>query len=162
MSPVIRTCPISPRQQGAVLVIALIMLASLSLMATGAVQTAVMGLKIARNTEEAANAFQTAQSAVDFALSDTGLLPMTGNLNTATPIAVTGTPFTVDSSAGETLTTTAERTEDCGAPPRLAAGSSLLTYSSFSFRVAADINRTATGRGQSSIRQGYLVLGPKC
>ncbi len=150
------------RQRGAALVISLVMLAGLTLMATSAVETAVMGLKIARNSEEAANAFQTAQAAIDFALSDTDLLPMTGNLNTPTDVAVTGDPFVVDSGAGEELTTVAERTMDCGAPPRLANGSSLLTYSTFSFRIGADLDRTATGRGQSSIRQGYLVLGPKC
>jgi Tfp pilus assembly protein PilX len=151
-----------PRERGTVLVIALILLASLTLMATGAVQSAIMGLRIASNSEETTNAFQTAQAAIDYALSDISLLPMSGALNTPTNVAVTGTPFVVDSTAGESLSTTAERTGDCGVPPRLGSGSSLLSYSTFSFRVGADLNRTSTGRGRASLRQGYLVLGPKC
>ena len=156
------TLAVRRRERGTALVISLIMLAGLTLMATEAVQSAVMALKISRNGEEAANAFQAAQSGIDYVMSDSSLLPMTGELNTPTPVAVTGSPFVIDTSAGETLAASAERTMDCGAPPRLSSGSSLLTYSTFSFRIAASVDRTATGRGQSSIRQGYLVLGPKC
>jgi hypothetical protein len=152
-----------PRQQtGTVLVVALVMLAALSLMATASVQTAVLGLRIAGNTEDTANAFQTAQSAVDFALVDTNRLPMTGQLHTPTPVELTGTPFDNEENAGSALVAMAERTADCGSPPRLASGSSLLTYSTFSFRIAADLDRTHSGRGRAAIRQGYLVLGPKC
>jgi len=148
------------QQRGAVLAIALIMLTSLTLISTGAVQTALMELKMALNSEEMANAFQTAQAAIDFALSDTDHLPMTGELNTPTTVSVSGSPFVL--ASGETLAASAERTIDCGAPPRLGTGSSLLSYSTFSFRVSADLDRSANGRGRSSIRQGYLVLGPKC
>ena len=151
-----------PRQRGAVLVISLILLAALTVMAIGAIKTSIMELKIASNSEESTNAFQTAQAAIDFSLSDTNLLPMKGTLNTPTTVAVTGAPFAVDTRAGETLATTAQRTTDCGAPPRLTSGSSLLAYSAFSFRLSADLNRAATGRGRASIRQGYLILGPKC
>lgn len=150
------------RERGAALVIALVMLASLSLMASGAVQTALMELRMAQNTEEMSNAFQTAQAAIDYALADTSRLPMTGDLNLQQPVTLAGDPFALDSGAGERITTTAARTIDCGPPPRLDGGSSMLSYSAFSFRVAADIDRTSTGRGRSSIRQGYLVLGPKC
>lgn len=156
------TAPVQIQQRGTALVISLILLAGLTLMATEAVQTSVMSLKIARNGEEAAYAFQAAQSGIDYAMRDSSLLPMTGELNVPTPVEVTGTPFVVDTEAGETFEASAERTMDCGAPPRLSSGSSLLAYSTFSFRIAASVNRTATGRGQSSIRQGYLVLGPKC
>ena len=148
------------KQQGTVLVIALVMLASLSMISLAAVDSAVLGMHIARNTEEKMNAFQTAQSAVDLAISHTSNLPMTGALGTQTSVTLTGTPFT--SQSGDVVTATAERTIDCGLPPRLGNGTSLLAYSSFSFRVAADIDKTANGRSYSAVRQGYLVLGPKC
>jgi len=153
---------IHQRQNGTVLVVALVMLAALTLMSTAAVDSAVMGLRISRNVEEQVNAFQTAQAAVDSVISDTANLPLTGPLNAAVTVAVSGNPFVADTVAGESVTAHAERTIDCGMPPRLNAGTSLLAYSSFSFRVGADIDRAATGRGSSSVRQGYLVLGPKC
>ena len=147
-------------EQGTVLVISLIMLASLSMISLAAVDSAVLGMHIARNTEEKMNAFQVAQSAVDLSISDTANLPMTGALGTQQNITLTGSPFT--SYSGDVITATAERTIDCGLPPRLADGTSLLAYSTFSFRVSSDVDRTANGRSYSSVRQGYLVLGPKC
>lgn len=148
------------KEQGTVLVISLIMLASLSMISLAAVDSAVLGMHIARNTEEKMNAFQVAQSAVDQAISDTANLPMTGALGTQTNVTLSGSPFTTQT--GDAISATAERTIDCGLPPRLTNGTSLLAYSSFSFRVAADVDRTANGRSYSSVRQGYLVLGPKC
>lgn len=149
-------------QQGVVLVIVLILLASMTLMATAGVQSSIMGLKISRNVEEIASAFQAAQSTIDFVISDSANLPMTGPLNDPLDVAVTGTAFDVNTTAGETIAATAERTIDCGVPPRISQGSSILAYSTFSFRVSAEIDRTATGRGRSSLREGYLLLGPKC
>lgn len=150
------------RQDGVVLVIVLILLASMTLMATAGVQSSIMGLKISRNVEEVANAFQAAQSAIDFVISDTNNLPMTGPLNDPVDVATTGAPFDVNADAGETMQASAERTIDCGVPPRVGQGSSILAYSTFSFRVSAQIDRTTTGRGRSSLREGYMVLGPKC
>lgn len=147
-------------QQGTALVISLIMLASLSMISLAAVDSAVLGMHIARNTEEKMNAFQVAQSAVDLAISDTGNLPMTGALQVPVTIPLSGSAFSA--AAGEIIVASAERTIDCGLPPRLANGTSLLSYSSFSFRVAADIDRTANARSHASVRQGYLILGPKC
>ena len=150
------------KQQDAVLIIALVMLAALTLMSTAAVDSSVMGLRISRNVEEQVNAFQTAQAAVDQVISDTANLPLTGPLNNFISVPLSGNPFAADTVAGESVAAQAERTLDCGMPPRLNAGTSLLAYSSFSFRVRADIDRAATGRGLSSVRQGYLILGPKC
>lgn len=152
----------SSSQTGAVLVVVLVMLASMTLMATAAVESSIMGIRISRNVEDTADAFQAAQSAIDFTISDTTRLPMTGPLYEAQAVAVSGAPFHVDTQAGELLEATAERTIDCGMPPRIGDGSSILAYSTFSFRVSAEIDRTATGKGRSSLRQGYLLLGPKC
>ncbi len=150
------------RQSGTVLVIALVMLASLTLIAVAGVDSSSMGLRLARTVEEQINAFQTAQAAVDFAISDTDNLPMTGPLDSPAAVTLSGTPFAADTVAGESIDAAAERTADCALPPRIGMGTSMLAYSAFSFRVAADVDRIATGRGRSSIRQGYLVLGPKC
>lgn len=150
------------KQAGTVLIIALIMLASLTMLSMSSVDSAVMGLRISRNVEEQSNAFQTAQAAVDLVISDTDNLPMTGPLFQTTPVTLAGTPFVADPL--ESITADAERTTDCGMPPRVSGpgGTSMLAYSAFSFRVGADIDRTPTGRGNSSLRQGYMILGPKC
>ena len=152
------------KQTGTVLVIALIMLASLTMISMSSVDSAVMGLRISRNVEAQSNAFQTSQSAVDQVMSDTNNLPMTGPLFQTASVTLTGNPFVADTVAGETITADAERTTDCGMPPRVAGpgGTSMLAYSAFSFRIGSDVDRTSTGRGYSSLRQGYMVLGPKC
>lgn len=147
-------------QRGTALLFAFIVLVSLTFIAVSSVRTSVMELRIARNVEENMNAFQTAQAAVDFVKSDSANLPFVGPLNTPSTVALTGSTFATDPD--ETLVATAERTLDCGQPPRMRAGTSLLAFSSFSYRITADLDKTASGRGKSSIRQGVLVLGPKC
>ena len=149
-------------QAGAVLIVALIMLASLTMIAVAGVDSSSMGLRIARNVEEQSNAFQTAQAGLDVVMSDSDNLPMTGPLNQVVAVTLSGSPFTADVSAGESIAAQAERTTDCALPPRIGSGTSMLAYSAFSFRVGADVDRVATGRGRSSLSQGYLVLGPKC
>ena len=149
-------------QHGTALIITLILMASLTLIGMSSVNTGVMSLRIARNVEEQYNAFQLAQSAVDFVTSDSANLPVSGTLNSLQTVTLSGSTFTVDTVAGETLIAQAERVLDCGPPPRFSNGTSLLAYSASSFRVYADVDRTATGRGRASLRQGFLSLGPKC
>ncbi len=152
--------PTMSAQRGTVLLFSFIILISLTFIAISSVRTSVMELRIARNVEENMNAFQTAQAAVDFVKSNNANLPFVGPLNTPTAVALTGNSFTL--ATGETLVATAERTIDCGPPPRMRNGSSLLAFSSFSYRINADLDKTANGRGQSEINQGILLLGPKC
>jgi hypothetical protein len=122
--------------------VTLIMLAALTLLATGAVENAVVELKIARNAEETDNAFQTAQSVVDSLLYPTA----------ADRLGVT---------APDTLSVRATRV-DCLQPERKASGSSLVTYSQTNFRIGVDLDRSASGRGRAGLRQGYAMLGPRC
>lgn len=153
----------TPRsQRGATLVVALILLGALTMIAIASVDAGVMSLRVARNVEEDMSAFQLAQSAIDAAIADPANLPTVGPLEAMTPVSLSGTPFAVDTTAGESLNAAAERTLDCGQPPRLANGTSLLAFSSFSYRVHADVDRTTTGRGRASLRQGQMLLGPKC
>jgi len=154
-------------QRGTVLMVTLIILAALTLLATGAVENAVVELKIARNAEETDNAFQTAQSVVDFVLSDLSLLPAAETDNTGTPIDITTSLLYPDAAdrlgvtAPDTLSVQATRI-DCQQPERKASGSSLVTYSQTSFRIGVDLDRSASGRGRAGLRQGYAMLGPKC
>jgi len=142
---------------------------SLTLIALSSVQTGIMEVRMAGAVEEQMNASQTAHSAIDFVLSDTTYLPTTGALNT--PVDVTLTPATVSTDAfyaydvsgmTEIVEANAERVVDCGTPPRTRISSSLLAFSSFEYKIAADVDKTATKRSKSHQRQGYITLGPKC
>ncbi|MEN9727401.1 MAG: PilX N-terminal [Pseudomonadota bacterium] len=154
-------------QRGTVLMVTLIMLAALTLLATGAVENAVVELKIARNAEETDNAFQTAQSVVDFVLSDLSLLPSGETDENGVALNITNSllyPTAADRlgvTAPDTLSVRATRV-DCLQPERKASGSSLVTYSQTNFRIGVDLDRSASGRGRAGLRQGYAMLGPRC
>jgi hypothetical protein len=151
----------SHRQRGTALLFSMIILVALTFIGVAAVNTGVMEVRMAGHLEEQMNAFQTAQAVIDYVISDSGNLPATGPLNTPSTVALPDEdPFTVNT--GETLTAQAERVIDCGQPPRIRGASSLLAFSSFSYKISADVDKVATGRGQSYQRQGYMILGPKC
>jgi len=157
-------------QKGSALLICIILLMALTYLAVTAVQTGVMEVRMASATEEQMNAFQTAQSALDYVMSDTDNFVTTGA--TGIPNAVTLSPATNSTDAfyadtatpgaAETVTAATERTVDCGAPPRTSVASSLLAFSSFEFRIHGDVDKTSTNRGRSYQRQGYILLGPAC
>lgn len=169
-------CFTLPRgQRGAALVFAFIFLVALGLIGVASVGTSVMELHMASNAEEEMNAFQTAQSAIDFLASNPSVLPSGGPLNTPTDVPLpTTSPSVFQLSTGETIrslgsacaATTpcgqATRVVQCAPPPRASGGSSLLSFSAFSYRLSSDVNKTATGKGQAALRQGHILLGPKC
>ena len=160
-----RTYPISehripPRQNGVVLVVVLMMLIGITLISMAAVNTSVMELRMARNAEDTVNNFQTALSAVDFVISDTANLPTVGPLMQPAPVTLTGSVFGV--ASGDALTASAVRIGECGLPPRMRAANSLMAYSAFDYEITANLDKNATGRGQTGVVQGYLQIGPKC
>ena len=147
-------------QRGAVLVISMLLLVSITVLATTAVTMSMMELRMSGNTELRSNTFQTTAAAVDFVLSDLAILPAVGPLNVPSQVVLEGTPFTM--SAGDAITATAARTADCGIPPRMTNATSMNAYSSFHYEVRADVNKNDSGMGQAGMVQGYLLLGPKC
>lgn len=152
-------------QQGATLVFALLFLAALGLIGVASVRSSVTELRMASNTEDEMNALETAQSAIDFMASNPALLPASGPLDTPVNVPLP-TPLSVPPvTAFVTLppeTAQARRIADCVPPPRLASGTSAALFSAFTYRLSADVNKTANGKGQSSLRKGHIVLGPKC
>ncbi len=154
--------PILPqgRQCGVTLLVVMLILIGISLISIASVNTSVMELRMARNAESTTNNFQTALASIDFVIADPTNLPTVGPLNLPSAVALTGAPFTT--SAGDSVTASAMRVEDCGSPPRMRAASSLLAYSAFRYEITASLDKNASGMGQSGIVQGYLQLGPKC
>lgn len=156
------------RQQGVALIIALIILAGVTLISMAGVGQSAMELRMARNLQTAGNAFQTAESVVDVILANADTtLPTTGALLvpadvTSTLPTTANTVFYSPPSSGETITATAVRLLDCAPPPRSRSGNSITAFSAFAYEVTADVDRNATGNARASVAQGYLTLGPKC
>ena len=159
-------------QHGSALLFAFVLLLALTFIAIAAVNTGVMGTKMATNIEEEINASQTATSMIDYILGDPDThLPTTGSAtvtvfdcadNACTTDPAVAYPAEVFATAtNESLFLEIDYT-NCGNPPRMGQGVSLAKFSSFSYRISADIDRVTTGRGKSSQRQGYMELGPKC
>ena len=148
------------RQGGVVLVVVLMMLIGVTLISIAAVNTSVMELRMARNSEYGVNNFQTALSAVDFVISDPANLPTVGPLMTPTPVTLTGSLFSA--STGDTMTASAIRVAECNLPPRMRAANSLMAYSAFNYEITADLDKNVSGMGQTGVVQGYLQMGPKC
>ena len=148
------------RQKGVALVVVLMMLIGITLISMASLNTSVMELRMARNTESSVNNFQTAISAVDFVISDPANLPTVGPLMTPTSVTLTGSPFAV--STGDTVTASAIRVGECGLPPRMRSANSLMAYSAFDYEITADLDKNISGMGQTGVVQGYLQMGPKC
>ena len=148
------------RQKGVALVVVLMMLIGITLVSMASLNTSVMELRMARNTESGVNNFQTALSAVDFVISDPANLPTVGPLKTPTSVTLTGSLFAV--STGDTVTASAIRVGECGLPPRMGAANSLMAYSAFDYEITANLDKNVSGMGRTGVVQGYLQMGPKC
>jgi hypothetical protein len=147
-------------QRGSVLIIALLMLIGVTLLSISGAITGSMELRMARNYEAGASAFQSALAAIDFVLSDEANLPVSGPLNQLNEVTLSGATF--DTADDESIVARAARVQDCALPPRARSASSLMAYSAFRYEVLAEVDRTASGLGRSAMTQGYVLLGPKC
>lgn len=150
-------------ERGGALVFSMIILVALTLLGITGAATSTLGLRMAANAEDEMNAFQTAQAVIDNILSNPSVLPTVGPLHTpSAPLSLTNTTTAFYADAGETIQGTAIRTSDCGLPPRLKDASSLDNFSTMGYRIDSSVDRRATGRGQSALRQGFLLLIRKC
>lgn len=147
-------------QNGVTLVVVLMMLIGITLVSMAAVNTSIMELRMARNAEYGVNNFQTALSAVDFVISDPANLPTVGPLMQPAPVSLTDPLFGVDT--GDSMTASAIRVGECGLPPRMRAANSMMAFSAFDYEITANLDKNASGMGQTGVVQGFLQMGPKC
>ncbi len=147
-------------QRGVTLLVVMVMLIAISLISIASVNTSVMELRMARNVESTINNYHTALAAIDYVIADPSNLPTLGPLNLPVTVTLTGAPF--NTSTGDSLTATVTRTAECSAPPTLVAATTIRTFSAFTFEITADLDKNASGMGQSGLVQGYLQLGPAC
>lgn len=157
-----RTCLRAPhtRQDGAVLLVTLLLLVGIVALSTAAVSTGIMEMRMANNAEANSNTFQTALGAIDFSLADPANLPATGPLDVPSDVSLSGTAFA--GGGADSLSAQLTRVGDCAAPPRMTNATSMTAYSAFRYEASTEIDKNSSGMGQSGMVQGYLLLGPKC
>ena len=142
------------------MIIALIVLSSVSLISLGTLRATRSVLLISGNDQAAVDTFQITQSALDRSSTDLTNLPTSGPLNVPQNVALAGALF--QTSGTDQVVANATRTADCVPPPRVRSGSSLVHFSAFHYDVAARVDLREAGLGRSETSQGYIILGPKC
>ena len=155
---------LTTRQQGSALLLCIVLLIAMTYLAISSVSTGVMEVRMSSAIEEELNAFQIAQSAIDFTASDFANLPFTGALNTAAAVTLLPATNVGDmfySATGETVTVTAERSGACAIPPRTKKPNGK-QFKADEFIIRADVDKTATRRGISRQTQGIILIGTGC
>lgn len=142
------------RQQGAVLVVGLLLLVVITILAVSGMNTATTELTMARNDQTYENAFQAAETGLETALAQE-------NFNTAGPVVVTPPPTTYE------VVSATIRYEDSTLVPdkafSLGAGSGIAAYhflatSQAEYRMDPG---NVTDRDATAVHtQAFYVVGP--
>jgi hypothetical protein len=141
-------------QQGAALVVGLILLVVVTVLAISGMNTATTELAMARNDQNYENAFQAAESGIEQALS-------LGAVSTAAPVTMTYTP-----TSHESVTTTVQFEDASPVPDQafsLGAGSQVSAYHFVATSVAQSKRApgsTTDRDSTSTITQAFYVVGP--
>jgi type IV pilus assembly protein PilX len=140
----------SNRQQGAALVVGLVLLLVLTILAVSGVFTSTMELRMVRNTQSQERAFQAAEVAIENALANPLISTSTPEIQA--PIA---NPNSVDDQYSYTLAHTCTTLVPVGAEGWSLGSSGFLAYH---FQVVA----SGTGPDNAAAQhvQGFYVVGP--
>jgi hypothetical protein len=158
------------KQSGAILVIALLFLVTITLLTVASMRSSNIGLQMVQNEESQVLAVQGAQALADAIVADPGTTLVTGDA---------GYTFCTSSETGcdradlaiENVTLTAaitsnivsarvERIGPAFRPPPRVIESSLDKFSSASFEVTTTYDRVDESLGRQQITEGVLVLVP--
>ncbi len=143
------------KQQGAALVVGLILLVVITILAISGMNTATTELAMARNDQNYENAFQAAEAGLENALSQ-------GHFNT-----LGGTDLTQTISDHDSVTSSIEFEDSTLVPDRafsLGAGSGIAAYHflATSTAVSARAPGNTTDRDSSAVHtQAFYVVGPE-
>ena len=159
------------KQQGAILVIALMFLVAITLITVSSMRSSNIGLHMAQNEESRLAAIQAAQALADVIVANPASTPVFGKSGfTACTAGQQGCdrdnlPVSDPTIAGEVatyhLSARVERTGGEFQPPPRAVESSIDKFTSASFRVITTFDRVDEGLGRQQITEGVLVLVPK-
>lgn len=159
------------KQQGAILVIALMFLVAITLFTISSMRSSNIGLHMAQNEESRLAAIQAAQALADVIVANPASTPVFGKSGfTACTAGQQGCdrdnlPISDPTIAGEVatyhLSARVERTGGEFQPPPRAVESSIDKFTSASFRVITTFDRIDDGLGRQQITEGVLVLVPQ-
>ena len=136
------------RQQGAALIVGLVMMVVLTLLAVSSMNTATLELTMARNNQEQENAFQAAETAVDIAIARK-------NWTTAVPTALLPTSMG-GYGVGQATTTCVDMTN---VPDRaFSMGEGQQGIKAYHFDTIAQ--GTAANNAISFNNQSFYIVGP--
>lgn len=136
------------RQQGAALMVALVLMVVITILAMSAMGTSRLELLMAGNTQYGLQAFQAAQSAIDARLA-------AGGFNTSMSAASTAYPYPNGASGTASVTYQTSTEVPAGATGGYSLGSG---YQAFHFEI--DASGTASRGATSSQTQGFYIVGP--
>lgn len=159
------------KQQGAILVVALMFLVAITLFTVSSMRSSNLGLHMAQNEEARIAAVQAAQALADVIVANPASTPVVGKTGYTACTAGqkncdrNNLPVTNPTLAGEVatyhLSARVERTGTVFRPPPRVVESSIDKFSSASFRVTTTFDRVDEGLGRQEITEGVLVLVPK-
>ncbi len=158
------------KQDGVILVIALLFLITITLLTVASMRSSHVGLQMVQNEESQIVAVQGAQALADAIVSDPGTTPVIGLSGyTACTSAAYGcdqTDLSVDNEilsvaiAANDLSARVERMGPSFRPPPRIVESSIDKFSSASFEVTTIYDRSDELLGRRQITEGVLVLVP--
>ena len=159
------------RQQGAILVIALMFLVAITLYTISSMRSSNIGLYIAQNEESRVAAEQAAQALADAIVASPASTPVVGVSGyTACTPGETGcdrndlpvpNPILASAVANNHIQARVERTGTAFRPPPRIVETSIDKFTSASFRVVTTFDRVDVGLGREQVTEGVLVLVPK-
>lgn len=167
----IQSRPDSPaRQDGAILIITLLFLVTISLLTVSSMQASNIGLFMAQNEESRIAAEQGAQALADAIVSNPSSTPVVGGagFTICTPgedgcdrvdLPVENSALATAISNGH-LRARVQREGPLLRPPPRSVESSIDKFTSASFEVTTTFDRTDEALGKQQISEGVLVLVP--
>ena len=159
------------RQRGAILIIALMFLVTITLLTLSSMRSSNIGLFLAQNEESRIAAEQAAQALADAIVSTPASTPVVGTSGfTACTANETGcnrndlpvpNPVLAGQVASNYMYARVERTGSEFQPPPRVVETSIDKFTSATFSVTTTFDRTADGLGRQQVTEGVLVLVPK-
>ncbi len=159
------------RQRGAILIIALMFLVTITLLTVSSMRSSNIGLFLAQNEESRVAAEQAAQALADAIVSTPASTPVVGTSGFTSCTANEGgcnrndLPIPNAVLAGQVASNhmyaRVERTGSDFQPPPRVVETSIDKFTSATFSVTTTFDRTADGLGRQQVTEGVLVLVPK-
>jgi Tfp pilus assembly protein PilX len=159
------------RQQGAILMIALMFLVTITLLTLSSMRSSNIGLHLAQNEESRVAAGQAAQALIDAIVASPSSTPVVGvtGYSACTPgetgcdrndLSIPNPTLAAEVTANH-LQARVDRVGTLFRPPPRAVETSIDKFSSASFRIVTTYDRIDDGLGREQITGGVLVLVPK-